>query len=466
MTGLNYFLTTAFTLASVGTNYLLDRMECDTFEKIGKKMMGLREDRRYREAAFFDALTRTVDDPNTTQDIHDSDSDGIIDEEVPVFQYWWDLRIKELKGMYSSLLPRIEEFVYGPLTAFHDSAEKQINHYPPPRGNLCRQEILVEHFDGAVVELARALETAGQDVSFFLPGRPPPIDPDCECDPLHGDCSACGPEEYYDEIEAVKGELNRFDEVADILREKPSHVLASTWEDWILLFYDNDNKRHRPGDDDFYDTFQVIMNGDGVFQGLQAWKNEIEQKRLVLPACTYTYDPVTGEAISITNPPCKEWDFGSIDADLDDEFNYVQNELSDLIADIEVFRGEILDFYNDMSAMASVITGKYKENPVTYEWEDSRGKHSITVQAGPFVIPYIRYHKDGNFLKYEKCYTLTNYQDDGSLTWIKINRRDPDSKDVSSGGFISGWFGLGSVIRKSHVGYSFNYVAITRTSKE
>lgn len=440
-----------------------DQMTSAAFSAAAKALSGLPEYDRYREGVFLQALSQTIDDPNKTQDIYDFDGDGDTQEKVPYFQYWWDRRTAELKGIVPTLKSLTQNFINAPLTDFQNSAKNQYTQICSTiddqtictAGPLSRQE--VEGSDGALVELTRALEDAGYGISFYKPGKPP-------LDSL--DCDECNPEEYYDEVDAVMGDLKNFVDIAQGLKEQDIYQLTSTWNSWIKWFYDPDSS------DDYYDTLKKMIEGEDNFKGLNGWKDEIEDKRKQLPQCIYgqkdefgTCAPGGGGASCVTNPPCQDGSFGTIDSDLVDEFSNVQNKIAEISADIQDFRTASYNFYTDMNKTYGLMATDYGGiNPVTYNWKDSRGQHSVEAEVGPFKIARIVKKKSGGFLKKKICLKLVDYSDNGSNTWLRIIRNDPIDKEIKSGKVALGKWNpspyKGKISRLSRTYYSYDKVGI------
>lgn len=414
-----------------------DKMSSAAFAAAAKALSGLPEYDRYREGVFLQVLSQTIDDPNEIQDIYDSDEDGDTQERVPYFQYWWDCRIDELTDVVPALTALTDNFINGSLTDFQESAEDSYTN------ELCRQE--TEGLDGEVIELARALESAGYDVSFWEPGTPPEADPDCE---------DCGPEDYYDEVGAVVSELKMFVEFADEFKQQTTDSLTSTWQSWVSWFYDPDSSS------DYYDIFNTLVYGDDEFKGLYAWKAEIEEIRDSLPVGRVKYDEETGDGEYYIEPlPCQT----SIDPDLDDEFAEALAVIDNLIDEVETLRTACSYYYGDMhAAYAQMGTNYGGLNPLTYAWTDSRGDHGITVETGPFKLARIETKKSGGFLKKKVCMVLVDYSDNGSRSWVKVTRKDPANKDL---GILGKWNPISgsefAVTRTAKAAYSYDHIKMS-----
>ncbi len=103
-------------------------------------------------------------------------------------------------------------------------------------------------------------------------------------------------------------------------------------------------------------------------------------------------------------------------------------------------------------------------NPATYPWADSRGDHSIAVEASGFKLPSTRNTSSGGLLKKKYCLELVDYRDDsGANTWVKITRKDPSNKEIKSGNLALGMWNPyfdGKITKKSRAYYSFDGVGV------
>ena len=434
------------------------RMTSDAFAAAAKALNGLPEYDQYREGVFLQALSQTIDDPNTVADAYDSDGDGDTQEKVPYFQYWWDRRIQELKNIIPTLKSLTDNFVKGPLSDAQEFAKEQYTvscTRDADEGVICTPAFLgrkeVEDFDGPVAAVARALENAGYDTSFYKPGTPPPDDPDCD---------ECGPDDYYDKIDAVSGSLKNFVSTIEQLKTQDINQLTATHQSWVIWFYDPDTE-WAPDNDavnaDWYDVFKNSIEPE-----VGAWSSELETKRQALPQCSYNEDEDRGRYAA--NPPCQDGAFATVDADLNDEFQEAKKAISNFISEIQGYRNSFRDYYTNMENAYRVLAEEYGGlNPATYKWQDSRGSHSITTEASSFKIPRIEVKKSGGFLKKKICLVLRDYSDDGSRTWIKITRSDPANKELKSGKVSLGlWnpFVSGEITKTSKAYYSYDKAGI------
>lgn len=469
--------------STVYNEYVNDQMTAAAFAAAAEALSGLPEYDQYREGVFLQALSRTIDDPNKTQDIYDSDEDGDTEEMVPYFQYWWDRRAEELDGIIPELESLVEGFLSGPLSEFKEKALAF-------QEALSREEI--EGTDGRIVELLRVVEYSEiYNFSFWQPGLSAEEWEEWveECE--EEECETCSeePPAEYSELDYFIEELANLVEEIEAIQEQGTSGLTRTWHSWMGWFYDPE------GDSDYYDTMETLIYGDEDedLGGLNAWKEEIEIARDNLPECDHPWTGWGwGSAWSsygsynynyVTNPPCictcynynfyGSWassygEISTIDKSLidEDEFVDVLSRIDDFIGDIEDFRQELASLYDDFQVLYAELDTDYGGiNPVTYSWTDSRGEHSITVEVGPFKVPWVRKEKRGNWLVGKICLVLTDYHDDGTNTWVKITRRDPANKEM---GILGRWNptasaeeGFFTITRTSHAAYSYNYIKMS-----
>jgi ferredoxin len=380
--------------------------------------------------------------------------DGDYQEEIPYFQYWWDQRIDRIYGSSVADLRSHTEAFVAELAAFREDMGEQY------AGPLSRQEI--EGEDAAVVSLLRSLKDAGYDVSFWEPGpTAEQLNAWLESCNACQECDECpqAPPAGYDEIDEMILFFQEFGEYAQAIEEQKIGQLASTWRSWVSNFYDPE------GSDDYYDLFNEVE----VISKVQHWQSEIESVRNQLPECNYgNYDqnktctPCASQAACakacITQWPCKSGFFATVDEDLEDEFEAAQAALSSLISDVEQLRAMMEDYYTNMDAISNALSQR-TENPLTYEWTDSLGDHSIRVEVGDFKVPWVKREKHGGFFKKKVCLKLQDYSDDGRNTWVSIERTDPQNTQVGNLGF---WNrpGSGTVRRMSRAAFSYDYVEL------
>ena len=183
----------------------------------------------------------------------------------------------------------------------------------------------------------------------------------------NGFCDTCVLGTQHDEMEAVINELNSLVDSVKDLNKQSSENLASTWEAWIKWFYDeepavvsedeeNCTKETKENTDDYYDTLQVLIDGENLdcdadgktgeknvtlrdcgkegypaildengeeievdeLQGIKAWQDELKDKKKkykkkiseceINPLSTY-YEAHfgSGEVDYYSNYPCYDW---------------------------------------------------------------------------------------------------------------------------------------------------------------
>lgn len=503
-------------------------------------------------------MDKDLDGDKENCDPHDANRNGDKNEAVSYFSYWWERRVKELKKVVPDRELMTNDFVftdqsgidggscamtasryngYGdgrqPLSDFRNSAKaiftvqgrevydgKTFSFVWLP-GSLYRRGLTewrdylicsgcealpeAEPAAGTVVQVAEAMEGIGVNVSFYVPGLTTRIGSECAD-------KDCLDEPYWDEMEAVIGELAGFADIVDALKEQDYQKLASTFDSWVRMFYDPDIYAGatliQENRDDYYDTLNALVNGEGEFRGLKAWKDEIVSKKMAygnnFPQCEYE---LVGE--EIINAPCKvSGDCAGAgcvittdsDAD-DDEFDKSTTAIDGIIADIGVYRDKAENYYESMNDAYSAMETDYGgRNPVIYKWADSRCPkdsgdldgdedreetlpcHSVSVEVSDFRVPWIKKKKSGGFLTKKICLILTDYSDgSGANTWVTVSRADLASQAV--GGTLGSWTYCGSggsdcaedeslfgqrmfkTSRISRAKYSYNMVGIASTDK-
>lgn len=375
-----------------------------------------------------------------------------------------------MKGRLDVLYRALDGFVDGPMNGFRDFVQGQYQ----PGAFLSRQEI--ENSDGELVRLTRALGNAGLRPIFWEPGPT-----QADIDTLVGNCNpdtGCTSSEIpgYDEVDYS---IDLFKEIAAAIDYVNDPNQDQIWDyrdrdqqhsdsdNWVSMFYDpNDNA-------DYYDRLGALINGGGDIRGMNSWKTELENKKMLLPTCEK--DPETGEWI--VAPPCKflksdgTWG-GTIDQDVTtDEFAPVKAHIQTIIDEITAFQADCISVYDEMnattnSAFSSMLTGLLGDlltaimpdgpwgqiaglieyglmpedgggvNPTKYTWRDSRGRHEIVVRVMlPMSFPRVKKEETGNWLKGMLCFKLVNYR---GLVAVDITRRDPANVEIRPGRFALG----------------------------
>ena len=158
------------------------------------------------------------------------------------------------------------------------------------------------------------------------------------------------------------------------------------------------------------------------------------------------------------------------------------------LAALEYFLLQLEDFYNQIQNAADVQPAKDGSlpNPLQlisdpirggahpvdglYEWQDSRGQHSVTVEIGPFIKAWTSEPiKSGNFLWGKKCIQMNDYCDNTAgcpyrgpdRTWVRITRKDPTNQDIG----LWRWNPFAGTIRKvARATYNHISVGVCGTS--
>lgn len=323
-----------------------------------KALSGLPEPERIRESAFFQAFSQVIDDPNKTNgacyfpehtvvnppDPDDANLNGKTDDVISCFAFWWNRRVMALKGQANAVASDLAEIINrfvdgitdpmggfqpGPLPVFLKSVidyrgQPAIAGTPPiPAiiGPLFRKDVEgagTTDPDGKLIELARALETAGYPVSFWDPGpdksqldRWKQEQAQCEQDCLDGkrncnDPCGSGRPAGVDQADVVSDDLGEIKDELEQIRAMDPSGRVSERELWMKWLYNPDN---RAGDDgkflDMHARLGIIGDGDPQssdppFVGLRGWNTAmVEIRDTKLPASSLRY----GGSVTITNPP-------------------------------------------------------------------------------------------------------------------------------------------------------------------
>ena len=160
--------------------------------------------------------------------------------------------------------------------------------------------------------------------------------------------------------------------------------------------------------------------------------------------------------------------FATIDTDTVDEFGDVFYKIGAFIAEAQIFQAAIYQFFYDLyniCEMSIDLSDWGGENPVTYEWTDSQGEHSVTVEVSDYELAKIGEKESGGFFSKEHCLVLQNYQD---VCWVEVGRNDQANKDVGSFGQWS-WNPSSedtlSAKKRAYVYYSFDRVQLATKAK-
>lgn len=164
--------------------------------------------------------------------------------------------------------------------------------------------------------------------------------------------------------------------------------------------------------------------------------------------------------------------FATIDQDLKDEFQPVVKSIRSQQAAIRRFLPQVRAFYEEMerrhqgdgSAPPRASNGA---GSVEYKWRDSRGKHIVTVETGPFIVPHIETKSSGSKWWRKKTCVYIADATDGGRAWVKITRKEPSSSDPGERERLN--MGLwrwnpfvGPIVKKSCGAYDYNAVGLGR----
>ncbi|MCM8797121.1 MAG: hypothetical protein NC923_04500 [Candidatus Omnitrophica bacterium] len=488
----------AFTSATA--NWVIkSEMSAEAIEEAAKQLNGLSQEDSIAQSAVYTAFLNTVNDPSKIQDYYDSDADGNYTEMVPYFQFWWARRIQYVKRRYgansTAVKNAIDNFKNNAVLPFLN----YLNSVLANGGLFSRQEI--EGSDGPLVALLRATKKAAGEphIKFWSPG---PNKENYECwqkygcfpDPDTAECAGCmslctgylpGCIDDVDKVilflTVVRNELQQF-------YEKDIAILSDTWYIWLPIFWAPESEG-----ESYYQHLLKLINGDSKISGVKEWQRAIENKRISLETCKlgciggYCFlspTPCRGPApysgcdtyCGGTKIPPHNPDFGSINADIYDEFKLVQNSLQELIDRIgygdsppeNSFRGACKKLYDALTSIKFLDTnlnivdawldpsgiehkidygGDGRRHPAVYWWCDSTGYHEIRVQVD-FVMPRIK--KSSSFI--ETCVYIVNKI---STPSVVIERLEPKSNM----GVLGTWNPLLSSSATSRVRDSLSPVA-------
>ena len=437
--------------ASTYNAYVTSQNQAEAIAAASRSLNGLPEYDSDRESVFLQVFSQTVDDPNKDTDTSDLNGNGIINEKVPHFLYWWDGRIKHLKGVIPTLTSITNTFFNGTLQDFNSYIQNAIN-----TGMLSEAGSNNANSDGSIAKVARALNPAFWDAN--------------------NDGSFNG---------IVSG-FNAFLSQAEAIQAINVNQLTSNWQTYIQNFYNENAGRQVEDGTTITDYYTLLGEVKGY---LENWETQIVAARNALPSCkmgslssatesgtsscepcnsTYcSNDCIVNSGPEMSPMPCK-FDFtpqgGSVDWSIDDEITAALNDINTLISTISTFQDTIQQYAKDMAnTYAAIESGFGGLNPATYSWTDSRGNHSITASVGNYQLASTITTESGNWLNKEICVRLINYSDDGSNSWVQITRQDPPSKDVKTGRVSLGmWnpFFSGTITKKGKASYSFDAVGL------
>ncbi|MGD0337031.1 MAG: hypothetical protein ABSB18_08065, partial [Candidatus Omnitrophota bacterium] len=266
-------------------------------------------------------------------------------------------------------------------------------------------------------------------------------------------CSGGYPANCFDDVDKAIEALKKVNSEIKAIRDMDISLLANSWYIWLPVFY-NPNK-----DTDYYDSLNKLIAAVGPVTATGTWQGKIEGKRISLLACKLGCGSPckTGCATPtcVTNSPCRgpvgalPSSFGTINANLTDEFADVQNRLTDLINKISAFTAackalytnieavkppsdslNIVDTWTDSAGTTQYIDygGEGRDTPAVYWWCDSAGYHEIRVSV-KFTMPSIE-TCDSSMFK-----TCTCLEHSAGRPKVTITRLEPKS----SMGILGPW---------------------------
>jgi len=457
--------------ASAYNAYVADQSQSAAIAAASRSLNGLPDYDLYRESIFLQVFSQTVDDPNKDTDTRDLDGDGKIDEKISHFLYYWDDRIKYLKGVIPTLKSITDNFVNGTLEDFKDYIQNEIegtadesydsegmpttSYTPGMLSKIGAGENITQN--GSIAEVAEAL-----DVEFW--------DSQSEAS-----------------LDSIISGFNDFISEAEAIQALDLDRLTANWQTYIKNFYNEDAGTTTEDGATITDYYSTLGEVKGY---LEDWQTEIVEGRNALPSCEMgslfsepesggsscepcnsTYcanDCIVSSGQDKSPIPCK-FNFtskgGTLDYAVDDEITSALNDIDALISKISDFQDAIKQYAKDMeNAYAAIESGYGGLNPATYSWTDSRGDHSIKAEVGNYQLASTITTESGSWLKKTICIHMVNYSDDGTNSWVQITRQDPKSKDVKSGKVSLGmWnpFFSGTITRKGKASYSYDNVGLT-----
>jgi len=481
------------TLAVGSTLYnasVAEQNQSAAFSAASRALSGLPDYDRFRESVILQAFSQTVDDPNCEKvngeckDPDDLNTNGIVDEKVSHFFYYWEARRKQVIAVIPLLTSATRTFYQTTLPVYRDyinsltTAIAACEECPLVTGMLSRQEDPAGE-DGSITKVARALE-------------PPFWDP-------HSKGS------FEQIVNGFKTFVKEYDDTMQLLT---IDQLTSSWQTYIQTYYSDNYGQPVLDEDgnpvldedgnpktitDVYHTIETVKNTlAGASTG---WKDQIKNKRNLLEKCTLgTWDEdvcqpcgagpfCANECIVIQPPktspiPCKldyTPDGGQLilDSTINDEITPVVEDdgdidklvkkLSDLQKDIKQYVDDMWAIYNNNLINNSGFL------PAVYKWNDSRcpdpniACHSVTVTVGAYKVPRTAKTTSSNGWSEKTCIRLADSSDNGTNCNVTITREGPSNKELKSGRVSLGvWnpFISGKITKKGKAAYSYNSVRL------
>lgn len=310
------------TAAAVYNQSVTAKRVGENMATLSKQLSGLPEYEGTREGVLLNALNQVVDDPTITDpdksvdcgkdpvvsvqggDPLDLDGDGVYNEKVSCFDYWWYNHITDLKSSITSYKDLVTDFFENYLIPFY---EHTLDFLP----QMDRSEIECDCGSGAespMTALFRAIANC-QHSFFWLPG------PDKSSLLDYYDCGDnCNTPAGWDDYDATHMHYENFIDDAKTLL-KPN--------DCGYYKYDASGlskglrNRYNAGSDDNTDWFDELFDsrstGDyyDIFAGIAGWmvdwKDSVIRIRDRLPGCQLAYNPnvtTTYKIKDATQPYC------------------------------------------------------------------------------------------------------------------------------------------------------------------
>jgi hypothetical protein len=449
--------------------YVADQNQSAAFAAASQMLNGLPDYDRFRESIFLQVFSQTVDDPNKDMDSDDLNGNGITNEKVPHFLYYWNDRTNHLKSIIPTLQNITNTFFNGTLKDFTSYIQGEID------GKITSydSEMGTPIYGPGILSKAGTNMTEGGLIAQVAAA----LNPEFWNPKTDGSFDGI--------VEGFRGFIKDAQEFEEIDLSR----LTSQWQTYISIFYTGHaGEIAEDGSKitDYYATLQEVLGY------LRDWKRQISQKRNMLSPCAmgnYWFSFFTGEGESscmscggaafCTNAcivregpdaspmPCKfdsTLSGGTLDYELDDEISASLSDIDSLITKLQKFRDNIKKYVQDMEDAYESAGNNYGGlNPAIYSWADSRGSHSITASVGNYKLARTVTTESGGWAKKEICVRMVDYSDNGANTWVQVTRQDPQSKDVKTGKVNLGmWnpFFNGKITKGGKAYYSYDRVGM------
>ncbi len=417
----------------------------------------------------------------------DVDGDGNYTESTPMFAYWWLDRLNMQKIKVDKIKDFLKGYIYRDpvpkqrnlpeFKAFLKGLISNVELESPPRapGIFCRQNNKENLCcikgnlwqDSPVIFFLRRLMDIGlwntdEEKKLFSGSRPAQLG-----------------QTPVDTMDLIWYNLQQLDESLEELIDEGTqnsfYTVISDWRFWFDQFSQAPYKDDKPLPEVvFYGTPPGWAN---PFPGLEALRNKIQSKMESLTACVV--DPTTGFILPPNPVPCKNYSWNGhsyevvavpyppggglyskdIKATIEKQFiveQYVplftafNQYLYTLYGPGEYPGGDygIRNWLDQLEQGLSFdpphpVYGRYYYfSPAYYNWTDSRGKHSVSVEM-PAYFDFARMEmseKDSfnNYVK-EICFYLDHYSGSGNDHWVKVTRMDEARKSAGLLGVWNPW---------------------------